>query len=65
MEAVAERVRDRDATLLVDEVYAPFESDGRAGPGTAFGGVTAAGIRDVVVTNSLIKFFGFGTVRLG
>jgi aspartate/methionine/tyrosine aminotransferase len=65
IEAVAERVRDCGATLLVDEVYAPFESDGRAGPGTAFGGVTAAGIEDVVVTNSLTKFFGLGTLRLG
>lgn len=65
IEAVAERVRDRDAILLVDEVYAPFEPDGRTGPGTAFGGVTAAGIEDVVVTNSLTKFFGYGTLRLG
>lgn len=63
--AVAERVRDYDATLLVDEVYAPFESDGRTGRGTAFGGVTAAGVEDVVVTNSLTKFFGYGGLRIG
>lgn len=63
--AVAERVRARDATLLVDEVYAPFEREARTGPDTAFGGVTAAGLADTVVTNSLTKFFGYGTLRIG
>jgi aspartate/methionine/tyrosine aminotransferase len=65
LSAVAERVRDSDATLLVDEVYAPFEADARAGPGTAFGGVTAAGLTDTVVTNSMAKIFGYGTLRIG
>lgn len=63
--AVATHVRDRDAHLLVDEVYAPFDTNGRSGPGTAFGGVTAAGLDDVLVTNSLTKFFGYGPLRIG
>lgn len=68
------------ARLLVDEVYAPFvdrsdsspagidsgdasaAGDDASGP---FGGSTAAGLENVVVTNSLTKFLGFGGVRLG
>ena len=71
---VAEEVSAGDARLLVDEVYAPF-SDGAADDVTdgaaddvtndAFGGPTAAGLPNTVVTNSVTKFFGFGDVRLG
>ncbi|WP_435347455.1 pyridoxal phosphate-dependent aminotransferase [Haloarchaeobius sp. HRN-SO-5] len=63
LEATAEAVSDAGARLLVDEVYAPFgtvpSEDG------AFGGPTAAGLDDVVVTGSLTKFFGFGGLRVG
>ena len=48
--------------MLVDEVYAPFVTEPEAGP---FGGPTAAGLPNTVVTNSLTKFFGFGDLRLG
>lgn len=60
--AVAEVAVDADVRLLVDEVYAPFRTDPDDGP---FGGTTAAGLPNTVVTNSLTKFFGFGPVRLG
>jgi aspartate/methionine/tyrosine aminotransferase len=55
-------VEDEGARLLVDEVYAPFDGEATNGP---FGGPTAAGLPNTVVTNSLTKFFGFGGVRLG
>lgn len=59
----AEHVSAAGGRLLVDEVYAPFTleptDDG------AFGGPTAAGLDDVVVTGSLTKFFGFGGLRVG
>lgn len=54
---------DAGATLLVDEVYGPFVTDGDAGLG--FGGVTGAGLPDTVVTGSLTKFHGLGGLRLG
>jgi aspartate/methionine/tyrosine aminotransferase len=51
------------ARLLVDEVYAPY------GPtddqDRAFGGPTAAGLPNTIVTGSLTKFFGLGDVRIG
>jgi aspartate/methionine/tyrosine aminotransferase len=62
LEDVARVVGDADARLLVDEVYAPFQTDPADGP---FGGPTAAGLSNTVVTNSLTKFFGFGDVRIG
>lgn len=58
----AEAAADRDARLLVDEVYAPFDGEPGEGP---FGGPTAAGLPNAVVTNSLTKFFGFGELSLG
>ncbi|WP_128478321.1 pyridoxal phosphate-dependent aminotransferase [Halorussus pelagicus] len=58
----AAAVGEADATLLVDEVYAPFRAEAGDGP---FGGPTAAGLPNTVVTNSLTKFFGFGNVRIG
>ncbi|UPW00032.1 aminotransferase class I/II-fold pyridoxal phosphate-dependent enzyme [Halorussus gelatinilyticus] len=64
-ETLAETARvvgDGDARLLVDEVYAPFRAEPGEGP---FGGPTAAGLPNTVVTNSLTKFFGFGDVRIG
>lgn len=62
--ATAEVVADQDAMLLVDEVYAPFvlDDDVRSGP---FGGVSAVGLENAVVTGSLTKFFGLGGLRIG
>jgi aspartate/methionine/tyrosine aminotransferase len=62
---VAGRVAERGATLLVDEVYAPFDGRGADGAGTAFGGPTAAGLDAAIVTGSLTKFFGYGPLRVG
>lgn len=76
---VATVAREASTRLLVDEVYAPFggEPDGdQAGTDGAepvddetalgpFGGPTAAGLPNAVVTNSLTKFLGFPGVRLG
>ncbi|WP_254543078.1 pyridoxal phosphate-dependent aminotransferase [Halomarina pelagica] len=50
------------ATLLVDEVYAPYATEPRRG---AFGGVTAAGLPNAVVVSSLTKFHGLGGLRIG
>jgi aspartate/methionine/tyrosine aminotransferase len=50
------------ARLLVDEVYAPYGAGDGAGP---LGGVTAAGLPNTVVTNSLTKFCGLGGLRIG
>lgn len=63
---VARVCADHDAVLLADEVYAPYtaEDDG-VRTGEPFGGVTAAGLPNTVVTNSLTKFFGFGGLRFG
>lgn len=60
--AAASVTADAGATLLVDEVYAPFGADSGEGP---FGGPTAVGLPNAVVTNSLTKFFGFGDLRIG
>lgn len=65
IESLAKPVRDNNSTLLIDEVYAPFLDRRLTGPGTAFGGPTAAGVPSTIVTNSLTKFFGFDTLRLG
>ncbi|MEZ3114894.1 pyridoxal phosphate-dependent aminotransferase [Halobaculum sp. MBLA0147] len=62
-----------DGLCHVDEVYAPYgaaatgDSDetARDDDRTAFGGPTAAGLPNTVVTGSLTKFHGFGGVRLG
>lgn len=59
---VARATGDSGATLLVDEVYAPF---GLTGDDTAFGGPTAAGLPNTVVTGSVTKFFGLGPLRVG
>ena len=55
-----------DARLLVDEVYAPYvlPADGDDAE-HAFGGVTAAGLDDTVVTGSLTKFHGLGGLGVG
>ncbi len=50
-----------DATLLVDEVYAPF----CANETSVFGGPTAAMLPNTVITNSMTKYLGFGPVRVG
>ncbi|WP_276301161.1 pyridoxal phosphate-dependent aminotransferase [Halorussus lipolyticus] len=69
---VARTVGDGGATLLVDEVYAPFGgeltldlSSQRSSPVGPFGGPSAVDLPNTVVTNSLTKFFGFGDLRLG
>lgn len=51
-----------DATLIVDEVYAPYVRSPRDG---AFGGPTAGGINGAVVVNSCSKFFGHGDLQIG
>ena len=60
---IASIAGDHGARLLVDEVYAPF-AGGSAAKG-AFGGPTAAGTEDTVVTGALTKFFGLGDLRIG
>jgi len=60
--AVAEAAGSVDATLLVDEVYAPYVLEDGDGP---FGGPTAAGLPNTVITGSLTKFFGLGDLRIG
>lgn len=61
--AVADAAGGADAFLLVDEVYGPYvgESNGEK----AFGGVTAAGLPNTVVTGSFTKFHGLGGLRIG
>ncbi|MGB9965963.1 pyridoxal phosphate-dependent aminotransferase [Halobacterium hubeiense] len=59
---LADVVSDADARLLVDEVYAPYVTEPRDGP---FGGPTAVGLEDAVVTSSLTKFFGLDDLRVG
>ncbi|WP_224335736.1 pyridoxal phosphate-dependent aminotransferase [Haloprofundus halobius] len=68
--SLADRVADAGAYLLVDEVYAPFVSASEAGstPGSGprpFGGVSAAGLPNTVVTGSLTKFYGLGGLTVG
>lgn len=64
-------VRENDARLLVDEVYAPYVTESETsetetvGGGGAFGGITAAGIEGTIVTGSLTKFYGLGDLRVG
>ncbi len=60
---IASIAGDHGARLLVDEVYAPF-AEGTAAVG-AFGGPTAAGTENTVVTGALTKFFGLGDLRIG
>ncbi|MFB6104591.1 MAG: pyridoxal phosphate-dependent aminotransferase [Halobacteriaceae archaeon] len=63
LSTLAETVGDRESRLLVDEVYAPYTRTSTGdGP---FGGPTAADLEDVVITNSVTKFFGLGDVRIG
>lgn len=61
--AAAGAAEEAGAPLLVDEVYGPYVG-AAAGP-TAFGGVTAAGLPNVVATGSLTKFHGLGGLRIG
>ncbi|WP_435153543.1 pyridoxal phosphate-dependent aminotransferase [Haladaptatus sp. DFWS20] len=55
-------VADNGSHLLVDEVYAPFCEN--ADP-SVFGGPTGVDLPNTVVTNSLTKFHGFGSIRVG
>ncbi|WP_137286798.1 pyridoxal phosphate-dependent aminotransferase [Halorussus salinisoli] len=59
---VARYVGEESAKLLVDEVYAPFDTESGDGP---FGGPSAVGLPNTVVTSSLTKFLGFGDLRIG
>ncbi|MFB6268430.1 MAG: pyridoxal phosphate-dependent aminotransferase [Halobacterium sp.] len=59
---VADVVSDGGARLLVDEVYAPYTTEALDGP---FGGPSAVGLDDTVVTNSLTKFYGLDDLRIG
>lgn len=59
---LARIVADDGGYLLVDEVYAPYTDTAEDG---VFGGVTAAGLPNTVVTSSLTKFHGLGGLRLG
>jgi len=61
--SVAEAVAETDARLLVDEVYGPYTAE--SGSGGAFGGVTAAGLPNTVVTGSFTKFHGLGGLQIG
>lgn len=59
---VAAAAEEAGSRLLVDEVYGPYvEEDG----GSAFGGVTAAGLPGLVATGSLTKFHGLGGLQIG
>lgn len=60
---VARTAADAGGYLLVDEVYAPYV-DTPTGD-RAFGGTTAAGLPNTVVTGSLTKFHGLGGLRIG
>ncbi|WP_049915068.1 pyridoxal phosphate-dependent aminotransferase [Haloferax mucosum] len=53
---------DAGGSLLVDEVYAPYVDPAADGP---FGGITAAGLPNTVVTGSLTKFYGLSGLRIG
>jgi aspartate/methionine/tyrosine aminotransferase len=53
---------ENGARLLVDEVYAPYVEDTVEG---GFGGPTAAGLENAVVTSSLTKFYGLDDLRIG
>lgn len=53
---------DEDTSLLVDGVYGPYTDDDTGGP---FGGVTAAGLPNTVVTGSFTKFHGLGGLQIG
>ncbi|WP_435115466.1 pyridoxal phosphate-dependent aminotransferase [Halolamina sp. C58] len=61
--SVAEAVGDAGSRLLVDEVYGPYTAEDDAEG--AFGGVTAAGIPNTVVTGSFTKFHGLGGLQVG
>ena len=61
--SVAEAVADANSRLLVDEVYGPYTAENDAEG--AFGGVTAAGLPNTVVTGSFTKFHGLGGLKIG
>lgn len=68
LRGVAETAADAGAHLLVDEVYAPYDTAGAESAGDrgrVFGGVSAVDLPDTVVTGSLTKFWGLGDLRLG
>ena len=61
--SVAEAVTDANSRLLVDEVYGPYTAENDAEEG--FGGVTAAGLPNTIVTGSFTKFHGLGGLQVG
>ncbi len=62
---LADIAEANDAYLIVDEVYAPFFLNPPSSSPTPFGGITAAGLPNTVVTNSMTKFFGLYDISLG
>ena len=61
--SVADALADGNTRLLVDEVYGPYTAEDDADG--AFGGVTAAGLPNTVVTGSFTKFHGLGGLKIG
>jgi aspartate/methionine/tyrosine aminotransferase len=61
--SVAEAVENADSRLLVDEVYGPYTAEDDAKG--AFGGVTAAGLSNTVVTGSFTKYHGLSGLKIG
>lgn len=61
--SVADALAEVDTRLLVDEVYGPYTAEDDADG--AFGGVTAAGLPNTVVTGSFTKFHGLGGLQIG
>ncbi|GAB7012891.1 pyridoxal phosphate-dependent aminotransferase [Halolamina salina] len=61
--SVAAAVTDANSRLLVDEVYGPYTAENDAEG--AFGGVTAAGLPNTIVTGSFTKFHGLGGLQVG
>jgi aspartate/methionine/tyrosine aminotransferase len=64
LEPLAAVAAERSGYLLVDEVYAPYVTTSAHGA-SAFGGPTAVGLPNVVVSSSLTKFHGLGGLRIG
>lgn len=61
--AVARDLKDNEARLLIDEVYAPYGRGERTGIG--YGELSVASRENTIVTGSLSKFFGLRGLRVG
>lgn len=62
LRACAEHAAAHDALLVVDEVYASYDTEAGDGP---FGGPSAAGLPNTLAVGSLTKFLGLGGLRIG